>query len=98
MLAAMGRSIRKRVVVVILLCTFAGGCRSHSSEPSLDSLYSSSTSELRKGQFANALALANRAIAHANERADAEAVSRFRLLQAEIALFRRDAVEARQLP
>ena len=95
----MDPSTRSRVAAAVLTCALLWGCRFGSAprEQSLDSLYTSSTSELRQGQFANAVALADRGIAQSVERSDSESAARFRLLQAEIALFRRDLATARSL-
>jgi len=58
-------------------------------------LYTSSTTALRQGQFAEALALAERGAARAQ--AQPETRGKFVLLEAEIALFRRDGSTASKL-
>jgi len=89
------RPTRKRIAAGILTCVVAWGCRS--SEVSLDAVDASATTALRQGQLAEALALAERGAARTQENPDSEAAARFRLLQAEIALFRRDSSAAAAL-
>jgi len=62
----------------------------------LETLYALATGELRQGQFDRAQTLANQGLARTND-PQSESATRFRLLQAEIALFRRDLASARSL-
>ena len=96
MLAATVRLIHKRIIAAAAACVLAWGCHSDAPvDPSLDSLYASSTTALRQGQFADARALAERGAARAHDQPDTRA--KFVLLQAEIALFRRDGSTASAL-
>jgi CHAT domain-containing protein/Tfp pilus assembly protein PilF len=98
MSAATVRPTRKRIAATILACALAWACRSGvSSEPSLDALAASATTALREGQFAQAIAFADRGVARTREQPESAAVATFRLLQAEIALFRRDSSTATAL-
>jgi CHAT domain-containing protein len=97
----MGRSIRRRAVAAALSCYVVVSCSSPppkvSPAPTLEELYSASVTELRRGDFAAALANVDRAIDATKEPRDSEAAGRFSLLKAEIFLYRRDQTSAREI-
>jgi tetratricopeptide (TPR) repeat protein len=94
----MGRSIRNCALAVALSCNMFA-CSSESSAvlaPTLEELYSSSVAELRRGDFTKALEFVDRGLLTVRE-SDSESAGRFKLLKAEVLLFRRDQQSARAL-